>query len=575
MSNKKRQAKDRIFSCRAFFYAVKARELTALSQLPGAPMSFYTVMQLLGGVGIFLFAIKLISDSLQSLAGEKLRGIIGMFTKTPVLGVILGGLATMVIQSSCATTVMTVSFVDAGLMNLSQAIGVIMGANIGTTVTGQILAFNIKDLAYLFIIIGVLLFFIGKSNKTKQLGSGMLGFGLLFVGMQTMEQSMSFLQGKKELFLAFSGNPLMGLAAGALLTLLVQSSSATVGLTMALGMQGLLPLEAAIPIIFGDNIGTTITSVLASLSTGRSARQACAAHVLFNVIGVCIWMPLMPLWIGFIEGTSSSIAHQIANAHTLFNVCNTVLFLPFVRPFAMLIRKILPDADPGESKEVLYLDPLLLERTPVVAVSAVRYECRHMGEIVKNLLARSANLFFDGKEDEKEHILKLEDSLDNLDTAIREYAGKIMSTGLSGNNARELEACVICAGDLERIGDKGKRMLDFYEYSKKRGSSFSAEAKAELSTLYANAQSVLVMALDSFEKKGLSDANWKNLASLSEEIRRTENTLRESHAIRLAHGKCSPEAGLVFIDVLGAIEQVSYRARKIADHMLEAPRNGI
>ena len=353
-------------------------------------MTFSTLMQLLGGVGMFLFAIKLISESLQNIAGARLRGIIEMFTRTPVLGVFLGTLATVLIQSSSAVTVMTVSFVDAGLMNLSQAIGVIMGANVGTTVTGQILAFNMKEFAYLFIIGGVLIHFSCKRNHWKQIGIGLFGFGLLFVGMQTMETSMSFLRDRKELFLAFSENPLMGLGAGALLTLLIQSSAATVGLTMALGMQGLLPLDAAIPIIFGDNVGTTLTSVLASFGTGRSARQACAAHVLFNVIGVCVWLPFMPLWIGVVEATSSSVAHQIANAHSLFNICNTLLFLPFVKYFAALIRKIIPDDENAALKDVQYLDPLLLDRTPVVAVSAVRYECRHMGEVVSELLERSA-----------------------------------------------------------------------------------------------------------------------------------------------------------------------------------------
>jgi len=530
-------------------------------------MTFSTLMQLLGGVGMFLFAIKLISESLQNIAGARLRGIIEMFTRTPVLGVFLGTLATVLIQSSSAVTVMTVSFVDAGLMNLSQAIGVIMGANVGTTVTGQILAFNMKEFAYLFIIGGVLIHFSCKRNHWKQIGIGLFGFGLLFVGMQTMETSMSFLRDRKELFLAFSENPLMGLGAGALLTLLIQSSAATVGLTMALGMQGLLPLDAAIPIIFGDNVGTTITSVLASFGTGRSARQACAAHVLFNVIGVCVWLPFMPLWIGVVEATSSSVAHQIANAHSLFNICNTLLFLPFVKYFAALIRKLIPDDENAALKDVQYLDPLLLDRTPVVAVSAVRYECRHMGEVVSELLERSARLFFDGREEERQEILSLEDRLDHIDEAIREYSSKIMRSGLSGHSAEELDACVICAGDMERIGDKGRRMLDFYEYGRKRSVAFSAQATEELRNLYSNARSVLSMALDSFEKDGLDGDSLKKLTALAEDIRVTENALREHHAVRLSQGKCTPEAGLVFIDVLGAIEQVAYRARKVADHM--------
>lgn len=530
-------------------------------------MSFLTAMQLLGGVGIFLYAIKLISESLQVVAGERLRNIIGMFTKTPVLGVFLGTAVTMVIQSSSATTVMTVSFVDAGLMNLMQAIGVIMGANIGTTVTGQILAFRVKDLAYLFVIIGVMLIFVCSSKKLKHLGEGMLGFGLLFIGMQTMESSMAFLRDRQDIFLAFSNNPLLGLAAGMFLTLLVQSSSATVGLTIALGTQGLIPLEAAIPIIFGDNIGTTITAVLAALGTGRAARQACAAHVLFNVIGVCIWLPLMPLWIGFIEASSSSIGHQIANAHTMFNICNTLVFLPFVRPFAALIRRIIPDAETIDRRDAVYLDPHLIQRTPVVAVSAVRHECRHMGEIVVELLERTEKVFFEGKDEEKEEVLRLEEKIDRLETAIRSYASDIMQAGIDGRDAAMLEACVVSAGDLERIGDKGKRLIDFYEYRKKRGDDFSSQAMNEIRSLFFETRRAVRLALDVFGPEPFTAKEKNTLDALADHIRELESSLRASHASRLSAGHCSPESGLVFIDVLGAIEQVAYRSRKIADHM--------
>lgn len=530
-------------------------------------MSFLTAMQLLGGVGIFLYAIKLISESLQMVAGERLRNIIGMFTKTPVLGVFLGTAVTMVIQSSSATTVMTVSFVDAGLMTLTQAIGVIMGANIGTTVTGQILAFRVKDLAYLFVILGVLLIFVCSSKRLKHVGEGLLGFGLLFIGMQTMESSMAFLRERQDIFLAFSNNPLLGLAAGTLLTLLVQSSSATVGLTIALGTQGLIPLEAAVPIIFGDNIGTTVTAVLAALGTGRAARQACAAHVLFNVIGVCIWLPLMPLWIGFIEASSSSIGHQIANAHTMFNICNTIIFLPFVKPFAALIRKIIPDAERIDRRDAAYLDPHLIQRTPVVAVSAVKHECRHMGEIVLELLERTEKVFFEEKDEDKEEVLRLEEKLDRLETAIRGYASDIMQTGLDGKDADMLEACVVCAGDLERIGDKGKRLIDFYEYRRKRGDDFSSAAMNEIRSLFFETRRAVRLAVDVFGSEPFTAKEKDTLDALADRIRELESALRASHASRLSSGHCSPESGLVFIDVLGAIEQIAYRSRKIADHM--------
>ena len=531
-------------------------------------MNFYTAMQLLGGVGIFLYAIKLISESLQMLAGERLRNIIGMFTKTPVLGVFLGTAVTMVIQSSSATTVMTVSFVDAGLMTLTQAIGVIMGANIGTTVTGQILAFRVKDLAYLFVLVGVLLIFTCSSKKKlKHLGEGLFGFGMLFIGMQTMESSMAFLRDRQDIFLAFSDNPLLGLLAGTLLTLLVQSSSATVGLTIALGTQGLLPLEAAIPIIFGDNIGTTVTAVLAALGTGRAARQACTAHVLFNVIGVCIWLPLMPLWIGVIAGTSDSIGHQLANAHTLFNICNTILFLPFVKPFAALIRKIIPDGERIDRRNAVYLDPNLIQRTPVVAVSAVRHECRHMGEMVDELLAHTEKVFFGQKDEEKDNVLQMVDRLDSLEDSIRSYASDIMQAGIDGRDADMLEACVISAGDLERIGDKGKRLIDFYEYRKKRGDDFSPEALAEVRSLFTATRKAVKLAVSTFGPEPFTAQHKAELDGLADHIRELEAQLRASHASRLSNGHCSPEAGLVFIDVLGAIEQIAYRSRKIADHM--------
>ena len=530
-------------------------------------MSFFTAMQLLGGVGIFLYAIKLISESLQMLAGERLRSIIGMFTKTPVLGVFLGTAVTMVIQSSSATTVMTVSFVDAGLMTLTQAIGVIMGANIGTTVTGQILAFRVKDLAYLFVILGVLLLFVCSSKRLKHMGEGLLGFGLLFIGMQTMESSMSFLRDRQDIFLTFSENPLLGLAAGTLLTLLVQSSSATVGLTIALGTEGLLPLEAAIPIIFGDNIGTTITAVLAALGTGRAARQACTAHVLFNVIGVCIWLPLMPLWIGFIESSSSSIGHQIANAHTMFNICNTILFLPFVNVFAALIRKLIPDAERIDRRDAAYLDPHLIQRTPVVAVSAVRHECRRMGDLVLELLQHTEKVFLEQKEESREKVMQLEEKLDRLETAIRSYAADIMQAGLDGKDAELLEACVVSAGDLERIGDKGKRLIDFYDYRKKRGDDFSAEAISEVRSLFLETRRAVGLAVDTFGPETFTAQDKARLDGLADHVRTLESTLRASHASRLSKGHCSPEAGLVFIDVLGAIEQIAYRSRKIAAHM--------
>lgn len=525
-------------------------------------MSIQIAIQLLGGVGIFLFAIKLISDSLQLMAGDRLRYLVGMLTKTPALGVLVGAMVTVLIQSSSATTVMTVSFVDAGLMTLKQAIGVIMGANIGTTITGQIIAIKIKDYAYLFIIIGVMLTFLAKSKTYTYLGNGLLGFGLLFVGMQTMESSMGFLRDRQDIFLMFSQNPLMGVLAGAGLTLLVQSSSATVGLTIALGMQGLLPLDAAIAIIMGDNIGTTVTALLASISTGRTAKQACAAHVLFNVIGVCIFLPLMPLYINFIASTADSIGHQIANAHTLFNVCNTIIFLPFVSLFAAFIRKLLPDAPSMEDSPAKYLDPKLVGKTPVMGVEAVKNECVYMGKLVSEVSQFTEEVFFEGKRECIEPLLELDRKLDGLYKNISNYSDRILRAGIADDAAKALEKYVICAGYMERVGDNCKKMVALYEYRMQQPEDFSDIALRELREMYNDAQNCVLIALTSLSNP--SAVNLAEIERIASEVRTAEADLRTAHLARVGHGECNPESGLIFIDVLGAIEHMAYRARKIA-----------
>lgn len=522
-------------------------------------MSIQIIIRVLGGIGLFLFAVKLISDSLQLLAGDRLRRLIGMLTSTPLTGVLAGAGVTVLIQSSSAVTVMTVSFVDAGLMTLKQAIGVIMGANIGTTVTGQILAVNIKSYAYLFVLCGALLSLFCKSGRAAYAGNGLLGFGLLFVGMETIEGAMSFLHDKQDLFLMFSRNPLTGLTAGMLLTLLVQSSSAAVGLTIALGTQGLLPLEAAIPIILGDNIGTTVTAVLASLGADRTAKQACAAHVLFNVIGVCIFLPLMPFYIGFIQATSADIGHQIANAHTLFNVCNTLLFLPFITPFSRLVSKIVPESAHVATSEVRYLDPKLIDVAPGVAVEAVKNECSCMGEVVLELLDNVEKLFFNRTSENAADILRLENKVDALHRAIGAYAESIFRAGISDTAAAFLHGCVSSAGDLERIADKGRNLLRCHEKRRGKSRDFSPDALRELHAMFTNTRLIAAEAVRSFS--GSEDR--QNADTLALHVRNMEAELRILHLQRIGNGSCDPEIGILYVDVLGTIEQMAYRAKKI------------
>lgn len=527
-------------------------------------MTLLNVIQLIGGVGIFLYSIKMISDSLQLLAGNSLQNLIGMLTKTPILGVIVGTVVTVLIQSSSATTVMTVSFVDAGLMTLKQAIGVIMGANIGTTVTGQIIAFKVKDFCYLFIILGSILQFIGKTNAQKYLGGGLFGFGLLFIGMATMEDSMSILRTRTDLFLMFKESAMLGVLAGALVTVLIQSSAAALGLTIALSLQGLLTLDAAIPIILGSNIGTTITTILAAIGTCRHAKQACLAHVLFNIIGVCIFLPLLPLYIDFIRATSDSIGHQIANAHSLFNVCNTLLFIPFVGIFARLITTIIPDSKKPELRKT-YLDPKLIEFTPAVAVDAVKNECLAMGSALLEAIDKIEELYFLHQKITREELTAIENLLDKYHQEINDYSQALMRHSVSDSELVRLHSYVSSAGDMERIGDKCKMLFHIWEKKEEMQGSFSDEAISELQQMFDLANTAVEISVQNISlPHERAVETFAQVEELSQKVRQMESEIRTRHVNRLALGLCSSAIGLSFLDAIGAIEHMCYRAKKMS-----------
>lgn len=527
-------------------------------------MSLFNVIQLIGGVGIFLYSIKMISESLQLMAGNSLQNLIGMLTKTPILGVMVGTVVTVLIQSSSATTVMTVSFVDAGLMTLKQAIGLIMGANIGTTVTGQIIAFKIKDYCYLFIILGSLLQFLGKTNAQKHLGAGLFGFGLLFIGMQTMEDSMYVLRSRTDLFLMFKESAMLGVLAGTVITVLIQSSAATLGITIALSMQGLIPLEAAIPIILGSNIGTTITTILAAIGTCRHAKQACLAHVLFNIIGVAIFLPIMPLYIDFIRASSDSIGHQIANAHSLFNICNTIIFLPFVGSFAKLITAIIPDPQKPESRKS-YLDPKLIEFTPAVAVDAVKNECLAMGSVLLESIDKIEELYFHHQKITREELTAIENLLDKYHAEIGDYSQALMRHKISDSELVRLHGYVSSAGDMERIGDKCKLLFHLWEKKEELQGDFSEQAIAELQQLFDKANTAVELSVQNISLPPASAREaFAQVEDLSMEVRQMESKIRHMHVTRLAQGLCNASISLSFLDAVGAIEHMSYRAKKMS-----------
>ncbi len=528
-------------------------------------MTSQNIIQLLGGVGLFLFAIKLISVSLQSLAGNRLRALIGTLTKTPLLGVFVGTIVTVLLQSSSATTIMTVSFVDAGLMTLKQAVGVIMGANIGTTVTGQIIAFKVKDFAYLFVIVGILMNLFIKAEHYKYIGNALFAFGLLFIGMQTMENSMYFLRERQDILLTFSYHPLLGVLAGTVLTLLVQSSSATVGLTIALGAQGVLPLEAAIPIILGDNIGTTITAVIASIGTSKTAKQACAAHVLFNCFGVCLFLPLMPFYLPFVEASSASITHQIANAHTLFNVCNTLIFLPFAGIFVKIIRIITFDDgkdDVQNAKEgALYLDEKLIKTSPIVAVIAVKNECIHLAQTTGQLLDEVEDVLFKDAEDKIENTIALEMKVDSLYHNINQYGSRISNSSVPEDVSLTLFNYLGLSSDIERIADKATDLIKFYKYRKTAEAKYRPELIDEFHKMYKKAHEAYHLA---YEVLADDAGHFDKVEEIAKKIRKEEIKFRTTAMTQVCEGSSNPQAERLFIDSVSAIERIAYRSNKFA-----------
>ncbi len=525
-------------------------------------MTWGSAFQIIGGVGLFLYGIKLMSEALQYLAGDKMRQLIGSLTKTPIRGVFIGAVVAMLIQSSSGTTVMTVSFVHAGLMTLKQAVGVIMGANIGTTVTAQIVAFKIKDLALPILGIGVLLVLFGRTKRQKYVGNGMVGFGLLFLGMQTMESSMTFLRDRKDLFLAFSSNPLLGVLVGTAVTMVVQASSATIGLTMAMAAQGLLTLDAAIPILLGDNIGTTITAVIASLGSNRSAKQAAAAHVLFNVIGATIFLAAFPLFKDVIVSTSGDISRQLANAHTIFNVANTVMFLPFVSVLVWVIRRLVPASGETSAAGPMYLDLKLIDASPAAAVDAVKKEILHMGSLAAAMLRHVRRAFEENDPKMINEVNQTEKGVNEINRAISAYASEIWQGGLSSDLSTVLGSYVNGVGDIERIGDHATNLIELYEYKLDHGVEFSPLAMDEFRDMFDAVEAAVRLSFESLDEEDVVKA--KEVDRLEDDVDLKEKTLRKNHIARLNRGECTPQGGVIFIDILSNLERVCDHAHNLS-----------
>lgn len=534
-------------------------------------MNYIMVFQLLGGLGLFVYGMKLMGDGLEKAAGDKLKRILEVLTTNRFMGVLVGTGVTSIIQSSSATTVMVIGFVNAGLMSLSQAAGVIMGANIGTTMTAQLIAFKLDDIAPLILAVGAVMYMFSSKKKVRDLGGIVLGFGILFVGMHTMSTAMKPLSKLPEfqnLILAIGNHPLMGVLVGLAMTATVQSSSATIGILMALAANNTMPLGVALPILFGDNIGTCATALLASIGTNKNAKRAALIHLTFNVIGTIIFMSILPLVLKIVPKLGGDIQRQIANAHTLFNVTNVIIQIWFIKYLVAFVNKLVPGKEEeGEKLQLLYLDKRLLE-TPSIAVGQVVKEVVRMGTLAFKNLNYSIDSFINGDEKLINKVAEGEEVINYLEREITRYLVALSNLSLSEHQSEIIGSLYHTVNDIERIGDHAENMAELTDYKLSNSLKFSDKAIDEIKemadlTKYSVQQSIKALELNSEESANDVIVNEQKIDDM-------EKSLRAEHIERLNKYICDPASGAIFLDALVNLERIGDHATNIAEAVLNA-----
>lgn len=551
-------------------------------------MDIFDVLTMIGGLCLFLFGMNIMGDSLERRAGNSLKTLLGKLTGSKLKGFLTGLGVTAVIQSSSATTVMVVGFVNSKIMTLKQSIGVIMGANIGTTVTAWILSLGgisgdnlfmqlLKPTSFtpILALIGTVLLMFAKSGKSKDTGSILLGFATLMFGMDTMSGAVSGLAdipAFQNLFLMFR-NPVLGVIVGAVLTGIIQSSSASVGILQALSATGAVSYAAAVPIIMGQNIGTCVTALLSSMGTNKNARRAAVIHLSFNVIGTVVWLSVFSLISTIFRPTLLEMSANhlgIAVAHSVFNVLCTCLLLPLSSLLEKLAYILVPEGTGAE--KVVELDDRLLA-TPTIALQqsnqlAIKMAAETVEGFRMSLQALSA---YDPQAAQK--VRKLESSTDHYEDVLGTYLTKIARSQISEDDSSEVSKLLKVIGDLERISDHSVNVLESAEELREKGIEFSAEAKQELDMLCQALQEILEITLAAFESNDLEAA--ASVEPLEQVIDNLRSALRDRHVVRLKDGECTVEAGFIWADLLTNLERASDHCSNIAICMIDAGRHNM
>lgn len=512
-------------------------------------------------------------DGLQNAAGDRLRNILDRFTTNPLMGVLAGTFITILIQSSSGTTVLTVALVNAGFMNLRQAIGVIMGANIGTTMTAFIIGFDIGEYALPILAAGAVLLFFFKHKKVNYAGQIVFGFGALFFGLETMSGGLAPLRDLdvfQQMTLSFSETPLLGVLAGTIFTVIVQSSSATIGILQQLYAEGAISLKASLPVLFGDNIGTTITAILASIGASISARRAALVHVNFNLIGTIIFLSILPFFTRFVEWLQGTFhlnpEMTIAFAHGTFNATNTVIQFPFIAVLAWLVTKLVPGEDVMIEAKAKHLNPVFIKRSPSIALGQAKEEIKRMGEFAVSMVSEAYSFLND--EDKKHAGLaaQYEEAIDRLDVEITDYLVEMTGSTMAATESDELNLLLNTIRDIERVGDHTENIVELLEARGEKKVKLTPDAIEELNAMFQLTLDTLQEALTALY------TNDKKLAmhvlASEKKIDQMERDLRKSHINRLNEKQCSGDAGIFFVDIASNLERIGDHAVNIAEAVL-------
>ncbi len=542
-------------------------------------MTIAQLLPLFAGIGLFLYGITAMGDGLEYAAGSKLKKILGALTKNRLLAVIMGALVTAVIQSSTATTVMVVGFVNAGLMNLAQAVGVIMGANIGTTVTSVLIAMDLTAIAPIALFVGVFMMLFVKKDIVKNIAQVIAGFGMLFWGMTTMSTAMEPLRDSPvfvDMMTSFN-NPLIGVLIGIFVTVVIQSSSASVGILQALALQGLVPINLAIYILLGQNIGTCLTALLSAAGTKTNSKRTAIIHLLFNVIGTLIFLliTMFTPYTSLLGQISDNVSVQISAAHIIFNVVSTIILFPFANVLIKIACILVPDKEPEDSKlEFKFYDEHLLS-TPPVAVEQIGKEVVRMAQLARDNFNRAANAMLTNDVSKVDKIKSVEEVINFLNHGITRQLVKINALELNYNDAKYIGRLFHVVNDIERIGDHAVNLSEAMVVRNSEKLQISEEAIAELETMHKCVLELLDASIKSFEKQEITFDEAQHIETLETVSDNLKIRYQDSHLRRLNEEHCETRAGMMFVNTLIDFERVGDHAKNIAFSVGKKPNERV